>query len=74
MWADPAFQVALSTVTARKSMRLEGNLSAIQTLSLTALLPFRDWIAVFLKGELSLGSGRYATVLFSVFYCTSEKL
>ncbi len=58
MWANPAF--ALRTV--RKSMRLEGNLAALQTFSLTVLLPFGAWITAFLKGELSLGPGSYATV------------
>jgi hypothetical protein len=43
-------------------MRLESNLSALHTFSLTVLLPFGDWIAALLKGELSLGSGSYATV------------
>jgi hypothetical protein len=62
MWADPAF----SNRTVRKSMRLEGNLSALQTFSLTVLLPFGDWITEFLAGELSEGSlwpGSYATVV-----------
>jgi len=58
MWVDPAF--ALRTV--RKSMRLEGNLAALQTFSLTVLLPFGDWITAFLKGERTLGPGGYATV------------
>jgi hypothetical protein len=58
MWADPAF--ALRTV--RKSMRLEGNLAALQTFSLTVLLPFGAWITAFLNGEISLGPGGYATV------------
>ena len=58
MWADPAFGLRV----VRKSMRLEGNLAALQTFSLTVLLPFGAWITAFLKGELSLGSGSYATV------------
>jgi hypothetical protein len=58
MWIDAAF--ALRTV--RKSMRLEGNLSALQTFSLTVLLPFGEWIAAFLNGQLSIGPGSYATV------------
>jgi hypothetical protein len=58
MWADHAF--ALRTV--RKHMRLEGNLSALQTFSLTVLLPFGDWVTAFLGGQLSLGHGSYATV------------
>jgi hypothetical protein len=43
-------------------MRLEGNLLALQTFSLTVLLPFGDWITEFLDGDLSLGPGSYATV------------
>ena len=58
MWTDDAF--ALRTV--RKSMRLEGNLSALQVFSLTVLLPFGNWIIAFLGGQLSLGPGSYATV------------
>ena len=58
MWADPAFGLRV----VRKNMRLEGNLSALQTFSLTVLLPFGVWITAFLKGELSLGPGSYATV------------
>ena len=58
MWADPAFSLR----TVRKSMRVEGNLLALQTFSLTVLLPFGDWITEFLDGDLSLGPGSYATV------------
>ena len=58
MWADSAFGLRV----VRKSMRLEGNLSALQTFSLTVLLPFGVWTTAFLKGELSLGPGSYATV------------
>ena len=58
IWTDPAFSLRI----VRKSMRLEGNLSALQTFSMTVLLPFGAWITAFLKGELSLGPGSYATV------------
>jgi hypothetical protein len=58
MWADVGFNLR----TVRKSIRLEGNLSALQSFSLTVLLPFGAWVTAFLKGELSLGQGSYATV------------
>ena len=58
MWTDPTFSLR----TVRKSMRLEGNLRALQTYSITVLLPFGDWIPAFLSGRLSLGPGSYATV------------
>ncbi len=58
MWADPAFSLR----RVRKSMRLEGNLSALQTFSLTVLISFGDRLTEFLAGELSLWPGSYATV------------
>ena len=58
MWADVGFNLR----TVRKSIRLEGNLTALQSFSLTVLLPFGAWVTSFLKGELSLGPGSYATV------------
>ena len=58
MWTDPMFSLR----TVRKTMRLEGNLRALQTYSLTVLLPYGDWIPAFLSGQLSLGQGSYATV------------
>ena len=58
MCTDPAFVLRV----VRRSMRLEGNVSALQTFSLTVLLPFGDWITAFLRGQLSLGPGSYCTV------------
>jgi hypothetical protein len=58
MWTDPAFSLG----TLLNSIRLEGNLLALQTFSLTVLFPLGDWITAFLGGQLSLGPGSYATV------------
>ena len=58
MWTDPSFKLP----TVRRSMRLEGNISALQAFSITILLPFGEWITAFLRGQLSLGPGSYATV------------
>ena len=58
MCTDPAFVLRI----VRRSMSLEGNVSALQTFSLTVLLPFGDWITAFLRGQLSLGPGSYCTV------------
>jgi hypothetical protein len=60
MWADVGFN--LRTVRKSIHLRLEGNLAALQSFSLTVLLPFGAWVTSFLKGELSLGPGSYATV------------
>ncbi len=58
MWTDVGFNLR----TISKSIRLEGNLTALQSFSLTALLPFGTWVTSFLKGGLTLGPGSYATV------------
>ena len=62
MWADAAFEFS----SARRSMRLEGNIADLKLFSLTILLPLGPWIAAFVE-EL-LWPGSYSTLSsFSTF-------